>query len=47
MGFAVYWTNIFPVSQAVWDTFVHRALKLVKRRRTGKIRLELEKLWQA
>ena len=42
MGFAVYWTNIFPVSQAVWDTFVHRALKLVKRRRTGKIDLELQ-----
>jgi len=39
MGFSIYW-NQLPVSQAVWDTFVHRALKLVKRRRTGTIMLE-------
>jgi len=39
MGFSIYW-NQLPVSQAVWDTFIKRALNLVKRRRTGKIMLE-------
>ena len=40
MGYTIYWKQVSPVSQAVWDTFVHRALHLVKRRRTGEIRLE-------
>ena len=40
MGYAIYWTQIHPVSQELWDTFVQRALKLVKRRRTGTIDLE-------
>ena len=40
MGFSVYWRPVFPVSQAIWDTFVKRALKLVKRSRTGRIELE-------
>jgi hypothetical protein len=40
MGYAIYWKQIRPVSQDLWDTFVQRALKLVKRRRTGTIELE-------
>lgn len=40
MGFTIYWKQVSPVSQAVWDTFVHRAMHLVKRRRTGPIQLE-------
>lgn len=40
MGFTIYWQAVHPVSQAVWDTFVTRALKLVKRKRTGEIELE-------
>lgn len=40
MGFTIYWNQIHPVSQEVWNTFVHRALHLVKRRRTGPIKLE-------
>lgn len=39
---AIYWQQV-PVVQEVWDTFVKRALQLVKKTRTGKIDLELEK----
>lgn len=38
---AIYWQQV-PVVQEVWDTFVKRALELVKRTRTGKIDLVLE-----
>jgi hypothetical protein len=44
MGFTVYWEPIHPVSQGVWDTFVRRALHLIKKRRTGKVQLDT-KLW--
>jgi len=44
MGFSVHWDPIRPVSQSVWDTFVRRALHLIKKRRTGKVQLET-KLW--
>lgn len=37
MGYTIYWTLIHPVSQAVWDTFEHRALSLIKRKRTGPV----------
>jgi len=40
MGFTIYWEQVFPISQVVWDTFLHRALHLIKRRRTGKVELE-------
>ena len=45
MGFSVYWEPIHPVSQSVWDTFIRRALHLIKKRRTGKVQLET-KLWE-
>jgi hypothetical protein len=40
MGFTVNWEPIRPVSQAVWDTFINRALNLIKKKRTGKVQLE-------
>jgi hypothetical protein len=39
MGYTIHWKQITPVSQAVWDTFIHRALHLIKRKRTGKVQL--------
>jgi hypothetical protein len=40
MGYTIYWEPIYPVSQAVWNTFEHRALGLIKRKRTGKVDTE-------
>ena len=40
MGFTIYWYQNYPVSQPVWDTFVSRALRLIKRSRTGEVQLE-------
>jgi hypothetical protein len=40
MGYTIYWEPIYPVSQAVWNTFEHRALSLIKRKRTGKVDTE-------
>jgi hypothetical protein len=40
MGYTIYWEPIYPVSQAVWNTFEHRALGLIKRKRTGKVETE-------
>lgn len=40
MGYTIYWEPIYPVSQAVWDAFEHRALSLIKRKRTGKVETE-------
>ena len=40
MGFTIYWYQNYPVSQPVWDTFVSRALRLIKRSRTGQVELE-------
>jgi len=40
MGYTIYWEPIHPVSQGVWDTFVRRALHLIKKRRTGPVKLE-------
>lgn len=40
MGYSIYWDQVLPVSQAVWDTFIERALRLINRRRTGKVDLE-------
>lgn len=37
MGYTIYWEQIHPVSQEVWNTFEHRALGLIKRRRTGPV----------
>jgi len=37
MGYTIYWEPIYPVSQEVWNTFEHRALGLIKRKRTGKV----------
>jgi len=40
MGYSIYWQQILPVSQAIWDTFIERAMHLIKRSRTGKVDLE-------
>jgi hypothetical protein len=40
MGYTIYWEPIYPVSQAVWNTFEHRALILITHKRTGKVETE-------
>jgi hypothetical protein len=44
MGYTIHWEPIHPISQGVWDTFIRRALHLIKKRRTGKVQLET-KMW--
>ena len=40
MTYTIYWEQIRPVDDAVWDTFVKRALRLIKRRRTGEVEFQ-------